>query len=146
LRAADVRYRRQAYELTVPLAAGPITRESLDALATGFHEKHRQTYGHANVDEPVQLVTLRLTAVGRLPALQLERLPSAAAPARPRIREVWFPEIGFAASSVYWRNELSAGQHLAGPAIIEALDSTIVVPPAWIANIDPGGYIRLRRR
>jgi N-methylhydantoinase A len=87
-----------------------------------------------------------LTAVGRLPVLQLGRLRSAAAPARPRIREVWFPEIGFAASSVYWRNELSAGQHLAGPAIIEALDSTIVVPPAWIATIDPGGYIRLRRR
>ena len=146
LRAADVRYRRQAYELTVPLADGPITHESLDALANGFHERHRQTYGHANVAEPVQLVTLRLTAVGRLPAPQLGRLPSAATPVRPRIREVWFPEIGFAASSVYRRNELSSGQHLAGPAIIEALDSTIVVPPAWIANIDPGGYIRLRRR
>ena len=146
LRAADVRYRRQAYELTVPLAAGPITRESLDAVATGFHDKHRQTYGHANVDEAVQLVTLRLTAVGRLRALQLGRLPSAAAAARPRTRQVWFPEIGFAACSVYGRNELSAGRHLAGPAIIEALDSTIVVPPAWIATIDPGGYIRLRRR
>jgi len=44
LRAADVRYRRQVYELTVPLVAGPITRASLDALATNFHEKHRQTY------------------------------------------------------------------------------------------------------
>ena len=99
LRAADVRYRRQAYELSLPLASGPITRESLDALATGFHEKHRQTYGHPNFDEPVQLVTLRLTAVGRLPVLQLGRPPSAAESARPRIRKVWFPEIGFAAST-----------------------------------------------
>src|SRR5215831_8828380 len=53
LRAADVRYRRQAYELTVPLAAGPMTRASLDALATNFHKKHHQTYGHANAKEPV---------------------------------------------------------------------------------------------
>jgi N-methylhydantoinase A len=48
LRRAAVRYRRQAYELTVALTAGPITRASLDALAIDFHEKHRQTYGHAN--------------------------------------------------------------------------------------------------
>ena len=40
LRRADVRYRRQAYELTVPLADGPITRASLDALAAAFHDKH----------------------------------------------------------------------------------------------------------
>ena len=62
LRAADLRYRRQAYELTVPIADGPITRATLDALAAAFHDRHRQTYGHANPDEPVQLVNLRLTA------------------------------------------------------------------------------------
>jgi N-methylhydantoinase A len=147
LRAADVRYRRQAYELTVPLAAGPLTRASLDALASDFHEKHRQTYGHSNTEEPVQLVTLRLTAVGRLPELQLGRLSApAAAPARHRVREVWFAETGFAATPVHWRDDLAADQHLAGPAIIEALDSTIVVPPDWIASVDAGGYIRLRRR
>jgi len=146
LRAADVRYRRQAYELTVPLAAGPITRASLDALAANFHEKHRQTYGHANTEEPVQLVTLRLTAVGRLPELQLGRLPAPAAPARHGAREVWFAETGFAATPVHWRDDLAADQRLAGPAIIEALDSTIVVPPGWIASVYGGAYIRLRRR
>jgi N-methylhydantoinase A len=146
LRAADLRYRRQAYELTVPLAAGPIVRASLEALATDFHEKHHQTYGHANTEEPVQLVTLRLTALGRLPELQLGRLPSPAAPARRRVREVWFAETGFAATPVHWRDDLAADQRIAGPAIIEALDSTIVVPPGWIASIDAGGYIRLRRR
>ena len=146
LRAADVRYRRQAYELTVPLAAGLMTRASLDTLATNFHEKHRQTYGHANAKEPVQLVTLRLTAVGRLPELQLGQHRAAAPPARHRMREVWFPETGFAATPVHWRDELIADQCVVGPVIIEALDSTIVVPPGWVASIDTGGYIRLRRR
>lgn len=146
LRAADVRYRRQAYELTVPLAAGPITRTNLDALATNFHEKHRQTYGHADPEEPVQLVTLRLTAVGRLPELQLGRLPAAAASARQRMREVWFPTTGFTATPVHWRDNLIADQSIVGPAIIEALDSTIVVPPGWVAGVDADGYIRLRRR
>src|SRR5206468_2541494 len=57
-RQMDVRYRRQAYELTVPLAEGPITRASLDAAMAAFHAKHELTYGHANRIEPVQLVNL----------------------------------------------------------------------------------------
>ena len=59
LRQADVRYRRQAYELTVPIADGEITRATLDDLAAAFHARHEQTYGHANRSEPVQLVNLR---------------------------------------------------------------------------------------
>jgi N-methylhydantoinase A len=145
LRAADLRYRRQAYELTVPMAQGAVTRESLDRLATAFHDRHRQTYGHANPEEVVQLVNLRLTAIGRLPGLTLAQ-PPAAAPARRRKREVWFPEDGSAACPIHWRDGLAAGETLTGPAIIEAMDSTIVVPPGWIASVDGKGYIRLRRR
>src|SRR5215472_6105675 len=63
-RAADVRYRRQAYELTVPMTDGAVIRASLDALAAAFHARHHQTYGHANPAEPVQLVNIRLTAIG----------------------------------------------------------------------------------
>ena len=145
LRAADLRYRRQAYELTVPLADGPVTRAHLGRLAAAFHHKHRQTYGHANLEEPVQLVNLRLTAIGRLPGLALSRL-SATEPARRRMREVWFSETGSMPCPVLWRDGLSVGEALSGPAIIEAMDSTIVVPPGWVASVDRRGYIRLRRR
>jgi N-methylhydantoinase A len=145
MRAADLRYRRQAYELTVPVTDGPITRTKLDALANAFHEKHRQTYGHANPTESVQLVNLRLTAAGRLPGLALAQR-TATAPPRRRVREVWFSETDFATCPVHWRDGLMAGANLTGPAIIEAMDSTIVVPPGWFATMDGNGYIRLRRR
>jgi len=145
LRAADLRYPRQAYELTVPVADGPMTRESLERLANGFHDKHRQIYGHANPDESVQLVNLRLTAIGRLPRLRLAQ-PPASAPAQRRMREVWFPEIGSVPCPVHSRDGLCAGEKLTGPAIIEAMDSSIVVQPGWIASVDSNGYIRLRRR
>ena len=72
-RSADLRYRRQAYELTVPMAAGPVTASTLARLAADFHQKHRTTYGHASQDEPVQLVNLRVSAVGRLEGLALGR-------------------------------------------------------------------------
>ncbi|WP_428483462.1 hydantoinase/oxoprolinase family protein [Rhodopila sp.] len=143
-RFADVRYRRQAYELTLPVEAGPVTRDSLDHLAAAFHEKHEQTYGHANPSEAVQLVNLRLTAVGKLADLKLAQ-PSDPLKVRVRTREVWFAATGFALAEVHWRNGLSAGATIAGPAIIEALDSTTVVPPGWTGRVDELGYIRLTR-
>jgi N-methylhydantoinase A len=145
LHSADLRYRRQAYELTVPIEEGPIDGAALDRLARQFHERHRQTYGHANEAEPVQLVNLRLSAIGRLPPLSLAR-PGDVRDARRRERSVWFAETGFAPCPVLWRDGLAAGERIAGPAIIEALDATIVVPPSWLAETDARGYIRLKRR
>jgi N-methylhydantoinase A len=144
LRQADVRYRRQAYELTVPIADGPITRETLDDLAEAFHAKHAQTYGHANRAERVQLVNLRATALGRQPDLVLAQRAEPAR-AQTRSREVWFANAGFTPTPVHWRDGLVAGTRITGPAIIESMDSTTVIPPSWNAHIDDLGYIFLSR-
>jgi N-methylhydantoinase A len=144
LRQADVRYRRQAYELTVPVGDGDITRAVLDDLAAAFHARHEQTYGHANRAEHVQLVNLRVTALGHQPNLTLAQRADPAN-ARTRSRDVWFAETGFAPTAVQWRDGLIPGTHIAGPAIIEAMDATIVVSPGWSARIDDLGYGRLTR-
>ena len=122
LRQADVRYRRQAYELTVSIADGKITRAALDELAVAFHARHEQTYGHANRSEHVQLVNLRMTAFGRLPDLVLAQRADPAS-ARVRSRDVWFAESGFTPTPVHWRDGLTPGTRIVGPAIIEAMDS-----------------------
>lgn len=144
LRTADVRYRRQAYELTVPLADGPADRTTLDRLAEAFHARHEQTYGHANRAEPVQLVNLRLTALGRQPDLALRQRSDPAA-ARVRRRQAWFPGAETVTIDVHWRDGLAAGTALAGPVVIESLDSTALVPPGWTARTDPAGFLRLTR-
>ena len=123
LRQADVRYRRQAYELTVPIAGGAITRATLDDLAAAFHAKHEQTYGHANRAERVQLVNLRLTALGRLPDLVLRAARGPAAARHARARRVVCRD-RLRATPVHWRDGLTPGTEIAGPAIIEAMDST----------------------
>ena len=69
-RAADCRYTKQAYELTVPLASGTVTRDTLDALAREFHAQHLRTYGHENRNESVQMVNVRVTATGRMPRVE----------------------------------------------------------------------------
>ncbi len=142
-RSADCRYRRQAYELTVPMADSPVTAGVLATLAADFHAKHEQTYGHANTSEPVQLVNLRLTALGRLPPLTLAQ-PSDVAAGRESERPAWFAG-AMRPCRVLWREGLSAGAAVPGPAVIESLESTTVVPPGWTARVADHGIIRLVR-
>ena len=56
-----------------------------------------------------------------------------------RRRDVWFAETGFTPTPVHWRDGLTPGTQIVGPAIIEAMDSTTVVPPGWQARIDELG-------
>ena len=144
VQTADLRYPRQAYELTVPLEDGALTRDSLDRLMAAFHRKHQQTYGHANPGEPVQMVNVRLTAAGRLPPIQLVQRRASHTPTT-RQRTAWFPGAGSVACAVYLRDALTPGDMLTGPAIIDALDCTAVIPPAWVGTVDPEGFVHLRK-
>ena len=143
-RAADCRYRRQAYELTVPVTPGPVTEQTLARLAADFHDRHRQTYGHANPDEAVQCVNLRMAAVGHQVGLELSRRPDGSvAPHAIGTREAYFKETGLVRCDVLPREALPPGTRRAGPLVIEAMDATIVVPPGWYCRVDEGGFIRL---
>ena len=66
-RTVDMRYAGQNYELSVPLPDGPIGPATLDALAEGFAAAHQRMYGFIAADEPVQLVTFRIEAIGIVP-------------------------------------------------------------------------------
>jgi len=92
----------------------------------------------------VQLVNLRVTASGRQPALRLAQ-PGRAEAARRREREVWFARGGLARCPVLWRDGLLPGEAVAGPCVVEALDSTFVLPPGWTARVDQDGYLRVTR-
>jgi len=144
-RAADLRYRRQAYELTLPVAAGPIAVTTLGKLAADFHERHRMTYGHASPQEPVQLVNLRVAAVGRLDGLDLGRESLSTRSAGPEAisRMAYFRETGVAPCEVLPRTGLTLGTERQGPIIVEAVDTTIVVPPGWRLRADAGGVLVL---
>jgi N-methylhydantoinase A len=144
-RAADCRYPRQAYELTVPVRPGPVTSSTVRRLAADFHDRHRMTYGHANPDEPVQLVNLRVAAVGKLAGLDLVRDRVArSSVATVSSREAYFREIGLVRCPVRSRDGLEPGSAHTGPLIIEAMDTTIVVPPGWRCRVEAGAFIVLQ--
>jgi N-methylhydantoinase A len=144
-RTADMRYAGQNYELPVPLPDGPVTEATIAALADGFAEAHRQRYGFVAEGEPVQLVTLRLEATGRVRKAVLKSYPDAGPDASGAIvgeREVWFPEASaFVRTPIYSRDALKPGNRLTGPGIVEQMDTTTVVLPGMHAYVDP--YLNL---
>jgi N-methylhydantoinase A len=138
VRQLDVRYVGQSYELTVEAGADLLAR---------FHAEHERTYGFAAPEEPVELVSVRLTTVGRIekpPAPVLD----AEGPARPKgERPVYFAETdGFVDCPVYDRYALAAGTTLAGPAVVEELDSTTLVHPGFDVRVDGRGNLVIERR
>ena len=144
-RSADLRYLRQAYELNVLAPTWRMRSDKLLSLGADFHDMHESTYGHANRDEGVQIVTLRVTALGKLSALKLDHQGSGDGPSEKGRRPVWFKSAGWVDCPIHDRDRLRTGDRLEGPAVIESDDSTIVLPPGWCIETAPGGFIMMTR-
>ncbi len=124
----------QSYELTVPLPDALFGPDQLAPVRAAFHAAHERAYGFSAPDEPVELVTLRLTAVG------------AIAKPRTATSAVYFAERGdYVDCPIYDRYRLGAGAVLAGPAIVEEFDSTSVIHPGYQARVDRYGNLLLTR-
>jgi N-methylhydantoinase A len=132
----DMRYAGQNYELNIRLPAGGAVE--LGGLGAAFAAAHEARYGFVAAEEPVQVVTARLEATGRIERPPLRPLPAPpheAAASRSGERQVWLGG-AFRAVPLHDRSRLAPGARLPGPAIIEQMDSTTVVPPGWTARVD----------
>jgi N-methylhydantoinase A len=141
-RLADLRYRHQGFEITVPW---PERDLEVDALIARFHERHRQLYTYALTDAPVEIVTLRVAAAGRVRRFTLPPLGRRRDSARGRAprRSVFFAGAGWRECPCVPRETLGAGSVLRGPAIVEQLDSTTVIAPGQRATVDRVGNLVL---
>ena len=143
-RYADVRFAGQAYELTVPVPAGDV---DVPRLVADFVAEHVRTYGHGSVDDPVDVVSIRV--LGRLERTAAQRYdPLAAIRATPALegsRPAYFgPETGLVDTPVCNRAALLGGSRR-GPLLIDEPDSTCVVPPGWAARVDDHGNLEVER-
>lgn len=140
IRTADLRYVGQNYELQVPFPAGSISEASIKVVSNAFMAEHHQRYGFAPEGEPVELVTLRIEAVGVVKKATIQARAGSAElepPVPTTHRQVWMPEAGEAViCPVYQRAQLEFGHQFEGPAIIEQMDTTTWVLPGMIAKVD----------
>ncbi|MDW8317979.1 MAG: hydantoinase/oxoprolinase family protein, partial [Anaerolineae bacterium] len=125
----DVRYRGQAYELTVPLSP---------AFADAFHAEHARAYGYSYPDAPLEVVNLRLVAVGSVPR---PPLPTAE-PGKPDPAAAYLDtrpvvlDDGLAAVPFFDGAALRPGHRLTGPALVVYPDTTVLLHPGDRAAVD----------
>jgi N-methylhydantoinase A len=112
------------------------------AISAAFHEAHRATYGHANEDAHIWLKELRAHVVGEMPKPRLAAMPEAVMAATPATRSVRLLGRVFTAS-VTERSALRG--MVTGPAIINQMDTTTLVPPGWHARRIASGALVLER-
>lgn len=141
--AVDLRYSSQNYELQVAVESLPDT-ETLRQL---FFEAHEQAYGFYNPADPVDVVAVRLTAIGRLPSPGKPPL-AAGATAKPvprTSRKVWLNGDKAVETPVYDRATFAPGTLLTGPAVIDQFDATSLLFPGDIAKVDDALNIIITR-
>ncbi len=132
--AYELRYRGQAFELTVP---GPVDPDPAD-LAERFAAAHEERYGYRDPDGEVELVDIRLAMVVPGPRPQPEAAPDGHLGESARAARF---DGGWMDARVL-RGEPPAGTRAEGPAIFELPEATFVLPPGWHAEVDRHGTIR----
>ena len=140
-----LRFEGQAHELDIVVAPDGLDRQALD---TAFRDAYLDAWSYLPTGRPAQMVTLRVTAIGRAPKLSFPRLDNTG-------RSLTGAEIGrrdviFAGAMwdtpVYARTSLPADARFQGPAIIEEDGSTTVVLPDWDVRVDEVGNLILEMR
>ncbi len=150
----DLRYRGQAFELTVPFdgdgtdAAG-IDAAGIDVVAARFHAQHLKRFSYCAPDDIVDMVTVRLTATGRLgrpePSTGKSR-SSAIATAQAMGRRRVFVGDAWMTIPVWRRESIGVDARLAGPAVIEEDYTTVYLAPGWTLSRADGGHLVAERK
>ncbi len=149
--SVDLRYEGQNYELSLPLDRTEIAAAALDGFAPlveRFDAAHLKVYGYRLAGRAIQLVNVRVTAVGAAAHAEWPRIAAIgdANVAAAHGRRPILIEAGRQADVEVLRHaELLAGQQFEAPVIVEYAGATLFVPPGWRGRVDPFGNVHLSR-
>jgi N-methylhydantoinase A len=147
-RAADMRYVGQEHAVTVDLPQRHFEDRDRAAIKRHFDEVHRVRYGTAAPQEPADIVSLRVTALGRMRKPPRHEVGSGQAEPEPHAlrthKPVYFRSAGQTVSTpVYSRDRLKCGNVIDGPALVEEHASTTVLQPGDTAQVDAFGNLQI---
>ena len=146
-RSADLRYQHQGWEITVDVPSGEVSQQTLMDIETNFHELHRRLYTYNLPHQTVELVNLRVTALGSLPRPLAdpasEHDVAAPEPMSKRIIRLSRGQ-GFIETPVYDRQQLVPGAEICGPAVIEQRDTTTLLASRYRSKTDAHSNLVIR--
>ncbi|MDP9651249.1 N-methylhydantoinase A [Paraburkholderia caledonica] len=139
-RTVDVRYLGQNYEIPVSFPSGKVTPETLKKVENRFLQQHQRLYGFVAEGEAIQLVTFRVEAMGVVDKASFSPQDDDGADASRAVtgtRTVFdSSKKEFVETRLYDRSKLRPGNIIQGPAIIDQMDTTTVVPSNFTVNVD----------
>lgn len=143
-RTADLRYVGQSFELNVVLD-GEVDDTSIEALVSGFHQRHKEVYGQSDPDSEVEFVSLRTVHWHTMPKPSVAPPPSGTTLKQAEVghrKARFFPEYPEGTDvPIYDRLKLAVGLEIVGPAIVDQLDTTTVIYPGSVARVDRSGSL-----
>jgi N-methylhydantoinase A len=140
--ALDLRYVGQEFTLSVPVSRELIKKGDRQKIRAAFDALYEHRYAHKSPDEPVEMVNMRLAAVGKRPQLRFPKLAKRGAVKPSRRRDVYLGNPRKAVSCpIYRRSELGAGARIKGPALIEEHGTTTVLFEKDRCAVAPSGEI-----
>jgi N-methylhydantoinase A len=135
-RWADMRYRKQGFDIRVPIPEGPLGPESAAQITASFERVYAELYGHTVPNTSIDVMSWRVVAAGPKPSLVLPVNDARSDDPRKGSRKIYVPDAGLVDVPVYDRYRLQAGARLQGPAVIEERESTVVVNGPGEISID----------
>lgn len=142
----EMRYEGQGFDVNVPIEQEWLAEDDQDAIAMAFHNAHKSTYGHASPGNDVWLKELRShihCVVNRPPIEEIQGIGENGPKfLGQRLIRVSGQSV---TATVYQRADLAPGNQFVGPAIVEQMDTTVLVPRGWNAHVDVSGSLQLRK-
>ncbi|MEQ9260319.1 MAG: hydantoinase/oxoprolinase family protein [Roseovarius sp.] len=139
-RAAQMRYVGQTYEVETDITLGKLTDGHIPEIATSFHASHRKEYGVANESFPIAFVALSVTATGAMKEPPVYDFSGQKKAESHSSRSVYF-DGDWHEADLYDGTALTPGTKIAGPSVVEYLDSIAVIPPDCRAEMDKSGNL-----
>lgn len=147
IRYADCRYEGQGYEMRVPVIGGEVTEDTIEKLKESFHQIHKQQFGRSYRNVAVEIVNIRVVGTGSIEELEPIKIEIGNGDVERAVtdtRNVTFKIEGKPVhfeTKVYDRAKFKAGDIILGPAIINQMDTTIVVEPDCVGKVNEYGII-----
>ena len=136
----DLRYEGQAYEISVPVSSDELNQGSFEEALERFHTEHLREYGYLDRDLVVEIVYNRVFGEGRIDKPEIRKYPVEGedpATAMVGTRSIYLADYADRMeAAIYRRDLLRVGNRVVGPAVLEQMDSTTIVPPDMVAEVD----------
>lgn len=146
-RVADCRYEGQGYEMRVPIIGGEVNENTIEQMKEEFHVAHKKQFGRSYRQVEVEIVNIRVVGTGSIDDLEPIKIEKGNGNVEGAVigeREVTFKvneKPVHMMTKVYDRSLFKARDEIVGPAIINQMDTTIVVEPGCVGHVNDYGII-----